>query len=232
MQDQYTVMLALQDYMTVIFSAIGLIILTRMMMQMDRSIGRMATIGAILIVLGGLLKASGKLIISATGTEIGWMYHGLFPMIAPGFTIFGWSLYQVRRMLREQPPLKRPWMVPAIVIGLFAVFSVVIGQAGGPWRVPLILLASIGNIGMLVMLMLAAWGRKMWTTGALFLTTMLVVLLMSQMANMTFNTIAMVWFEQISQSIAQALFALGAWQYSQAIETTYIRRMVVSPAGF
>ncbi|NWF81854.1 MAG: hypothetical protein HXY37_17700 [Chloroflexi bacterium] len=224
-----TVPLALQDYMTVIFSALGLAILTRMIYHLDRALGRMALIGSGLVVLGGFLKASGKLLTAAGGPDLALLHQGLFPLVAPGFVLVAWSLYHIRRVFRDQPPLRRPWLVPLLAIALFAAGSIALGMAGGPWKVPLILLATIGNIGMLVMLILAAWGRKMWFTGALFVITLIVVLLMSQLANVPDMPIGMIWFEQISQTIAQLLFALGAWNYSQKIEATYGRAMAAQP---
>lgn len=227
--DGITVPLALQDYMTVLFSAFGLSILTRMVYQLEQSLGRMALIGTLLTVLGGTFKATGKLVLALDGPDLVWLNQGLFPLVAPGFVIVGWALYHVRRVFRNQPPLKRPWLVPLVVIGLFAAGSIALGMAGGPWKVPLILLATVGNVGLLVMLALAAFGRKMPFSGALFLITLLVVLIMSQLAGKEMP-ISVVWFEQISQTVAQMLFTLGAWNYSQKIEATYMRSIAAQPA--
>ncbi len=225
-----TVPLALQDYMTVIFSALGLAILTRMVFLLNRSLGRMALVGTVLIVLGGALKASGKLISAAGGPDVALFHQGLFPLIAPGFTLMAWSLYQVRRVFRDQPPLNRPWLVPVVVIAVFGIGVLSLAMAGGPWKVPLILLATVGNVGMLVMLALAAWGRNMRFTGALFVVTLLVVLVMSQLANMKEVSIGMIWFEQITQTVAQMLFALAAWNYSQKVEALYTRPLATQAA--
>ena len=225
-----TVPLALQDYMTVIFSALGLAILTRMVFLLNRSLGRMALVGTVLIVLGGVLKASGKLISAAGGPDVALFHQGLFPLIAPGLTLVAWSLYQVRRVFRDQPPLNRPWLVPAVVIVVFGAGVLALAVAGGPWKVPLILLATVGNVGMLVMLALAAWGRNMRFTGALFLVNLVVVLVMSQLANMKEVSIGMIWFEQITQTVAQMLFALAAWNYSQKVEALYTRPLAAQAA--
>jgi hypothetical protein len=225
----YTVPLALQDYMTVIFSAFGLSLLTRMTWQMDAKLGRMALIGLLLAVTGGTLKASSKLIIAMGGPDLPWMSQALFVFVAPGFTLVSWALYQVRRMFRGQAPLRQPWLVPLVVLAIFGAGVLAIGMAGGPWRVPLILLATLANMFLLGMLILAAWGRKMWVTGALFLTTLVIVLLMSQLANQVNPSINMVWFMQISQTIAQALFTLGAWQYGEYMLKSYRQEQQLVP---
>lgn len=227
---QITVPLALEDFLTVIFSGIGLVLLTRMVSQMDRALGRMALIGTILTVAGGTLKATGKLILAMGGPDLPVLNLGLFPLIAPGFSLLFWALYQIRRALRNEPTIRRPWLVPSIVIGLFAVGSIALSIVGGPWRVPLILLSSLANVSLLIMLAVAAWKRGMRMASVFFVITLVVVLVMSQMAQMKFQAIEMIWFEQITQTIAQALFAIGAWQYGQLVESTYRRSMAAQPA--
>jgi hypothetical protein len=222
---QYPISLAFEDYLTVVFSALGLILLTRMVLHLDGTLGRMALIGAILTVAGGVLKATGKIVMAFGGPDIPLLNLGLFPLIAPGFTLLAWSLYQIRRVFRAQPSLPRPWLVPALIIGLCFAASLALWVAGGPWRVVLIIQSSIANIALLGMLIAAAWGRRMWLTGLLFLITLVVVLAMSRMTQLPNQTLAMIWGEQISQTIAQALFAVGAWQYGQVVVASY-RRLV------
>jgi hypothetical protein len=234
-----TVPLALQDYMTPLFSTIGLIILTRMIYQLDQSLGRMAMIGTVLTVIGGFLKATHKLILASSGIDIFWMEQALFPFISPGFVIFAWALFQVRHIFRDEPLSKNPWRTPLITIAVFASLSVLLlFIPGPPWKVPIILLGTIGNVGMLIMLMLASAGRKMWFSSALFLITMVVVVGMSTLSGKTelslgFVTLegaGLIWFEQVTQSFVWMLFALGTWNYSQKIESVYGRRMAMQPA--
>jgi hypothetical protein len=227
---EYSVPLALQDYMTVIFSGIGLLLLAIMINRLDRSLGRMAFIGVALTVLGGTLKASGKLVMALGGPDLAVLHLALFPLIAPGFTLIAWSLWQIRHLMRGEKQARQPWLVPILAIALFAVGVLYIGMNGGPWRVPLILLSTISNFALLLLLIVAAWGRGMWLTGGLFLVTLLVVLAMSQMASLPNPTIAMIWTEQVSQTIAWGLFAIGIRQYSQFVDATYGESLAAQPA--
>lgn len=222
--------LALEDYLTVIFSAFGLVLLTRMIFQMNRTLGLMALVGTVLTVIGGAMKASWKLVIASGGPDFPVLNYGLFPLIAPGFILVCWSLYNVRRTFRNQPPLSRPWLAPLVTIGIVTLGSIALSIVGGPWRLPFILLGTVGNVGMLVLLTMAAFGRKMKLTGALFIVTLVVVVVMSQMTAIKNPSIGFVWFEQVTQTIAQVIFTLAAWQYSEQVVTTYIRPMVARPA--
>ncbi|WP_129630340.1 hypothetical protein [Candidatus Oscillochloris fontis] len=218
---QYPVELALEDYLTVIFSGIGLILLTKMVFEMDRTLGRMALIGSILTISGGALKATGKLVMSMDGPDLPYLNLGLFPLIAPGFTLVGWSLFQVRKIMQGRPVSRQPWLVPAIVLGVFALGSGALFTVGGPWRVPLILLSSVANISLLVMLAIAAWKRDMKMASVFYITTLVVVLVMSQMAQIKFDNLGVIWFEQLSQTFAQALFAFASWKYGHAAVVSY-----------
>jgi hypothetical protein len=226
---EYSVPLALEDYLTVIFSAIGLILLTKMVFELDRNLGRMALIGTVLTVIGGAMKATAKLVMSMGGPEIPLMVYGLFPLIAPGFTLLGWSLFQVRHMFQNKPVTKKPWLVPGILIGVFAVGSLALVAVGGPWRVPLIALSSLANIGMLIMLALVAWSRGLRLASVFFIVTLVVVLVMSQLAGKPITDIRVIWFEQLSQSLAQALFAFASWQYGQLVHGVQ-RNAALQPA--
>lgn len=222
---EYSVPLALEDYLTVIFSGIGLLLLASMINRLDRRLGRMAFIGVALTVLGGTLKASGKLVMALGGPDLAVLHLSLFPLIAPGFTLVAWALFQVRHLLRGERQARRPWLLPILVIVLFGAGVLYIGVNGGPWRVPLILLSTIANFTLLLLLIIAAWGRGMWLTGAMFLVTLLVVLAMSQMARIPEPTLAMIWTEQLSQTFAWGLFAIGVWQYNQYVDATYSERV-------
>jgi hypothetical protein len=226
----YTVPLALQDYMTVIFSAFGLTLLTRMTWQMEPRLGQMALLGLMLTVTGGIAKATGKLVLAAGGPDIAWLNLGLFPFIAPGLTLIAWALYQVRRMFRRQAPLRQPWLVPILLLAIVGAGVVAIGNAGGPWRVPLILLSAMANVSLLAMLIAAAWRRKMWFTGSLFLINLTVILVMAWLTSIPTFSIALVWTEQIVQTISQMLFTVGAWQYGGHMLTSYRQQLVAQPA--
>lgn len=227
---EYSVPLALQDFMTVGFSAIALILLTRMVAQLDRELGRIALLGTLLAVAGGTLKAAGKLVLAMGGPDIPVLNLGLFPLIAPGFTLLAWALYHVRRYFRDQAPLRWPWLVPLVLIAVFGAASFALGRAGGPWRVVLIMQATIANIVLLLMLTVAAWGRGLRLTAVLFFATLVVVLVMSQMARMPIARIELVWFEQITQTLAQALFAVAAWQYGEEMLAQYARPVAAAAA--
>jgi hypothetical protein len=69
----------------------------------------------------------------------------------------------------------------------------------------------------------------MGLVGTLFLLNLLITLVMSQMAQIPMQTIALQWFEQITQTIGQAMFLIGSWQFSRQMEQRYLPRLALQP---
>lgn len=226
---EYTLALALEDYLPVIFSAIGLGLLARMVGQMDRALGRMALIGVVLTISGGLLKATWKLIIAASGIDIVWMSQSLFPLMGPGFTLMAWSIWQARRVMHGKAPQRAFWLVPTLVIVAFVALAAYVATAGGPWRLIMLAMTTLANFAILLMLAAAAWRRKMWPTGGIFCLNLVIILMLSQMAQME-QTIAFQWTEQLIQTASQGCFALAAWQISRRMEAGYRQTLALQPA--
>lgn len=232
MEMEYSLALALEDYLPVIFSLIGVWFIARTVHQLDRGLGIMTFTGFGLLAVGGILKATWKLLMASNGTDIPLFSQALFPMIAPGFTLISTAVYGYTRQLRGKPAISWLWLVPVIVIALFVGGSALIASNGGPWRVPLIMLATIGNVALLLMLAVGAWRRNMRGIAVVFVVVLLVIIGMSQMASNVPQTIPMQWFEQIAQTLAQLAFCLSAWQLTQRMaQEAPVRRLAVGMAS-
>jgi hypothetical protein len=232
METEYSLALALEDYLPVIFSLIGVWFIARTIQQFDRTLGMMAFTGLALLAVGGILKATWKVLMAINGTDISLFSQALFPMIAPGFTLIATAVYSYTRQLQAKLGLHRPWLIPLIVISLFAIGSALIAVNGGPWRVPLIMLATIGNVALLLMLAIGAWKRRMRPLAVVFVIVLITIIGLSQMATNMPQTIPVQWFEQIVQTLAQLAFCLGSWQLTQrmAQEAPAVRRLAMGVA--
>ncbi len=100
---------------------------------------------------------------------------------------------------------------------------------GGPWRLIFLLLATLANIIVSILLISAAWRRGMGSVGALFLLNLIITLVMSQMAQIPMQTIALQWFEQLTHTVRQACFLFASWQFSQQMERRYLPRLALQP---
>ena len=97
-----TLTIALEDFVPVFVTFFALLWLTRMIFSMDRRSGYVAAIGSLLVVLGGLFKATSKLMWVFSGELILWMENSLFILMAPGFAFLAWGIWcGQRRVFRE-----------------------------------------------------------------------------------------------------------------------------------
>jgi hypothetical protein len=91
--------MALQNYMPVILSGIGLFLVARMVSAAHAAAGRLALAGAALIVVAGTLKASWKLVMALSRLDLPLLSQSLFPLIAPGFTLMAWALFWSQQII-------------------------------------------------------------------------------------------------------------------------------------
>ncbi|MCP5100237.1 MAG: hypothetical protein GY943_32190, partial [Chloroflexi bacterium] len=145
----YTIGLALEDFVPVILSGIGLFIISQMATRINGRIGRMATIGWALVFIGGLLKAVWKLIIAFTNaqTNIVWMDKGMFLWMSIGFTLLAFAVWYIAQIMRGKSTPQRIWVAPGIIIALilFAIFATGFPDfAINTWRFILLGMMTIG----------------------------------------------------------------------------------------
>jgi hypothetical protein len=222
--ETYTLSLALEDFIPVILSSIGLYLISRMVAHVDRGIGRMAFIGWLLITLGGFCKATWKLnmALSDGQSNLVWLDKGLFLWLAAGFTLMTFAVWFAARMMGGGARPSRIWFGPLLVFGLclFAILS-----TGFPdpqintWRFILLGVATIANVMLVILLIRQAWRLGLRVAAVMFALNIILVFTLNGMARMPDQTIPLQWLEQMTNTIAQAAFLLAAWQVNQAVVT-------------
>lgn len=235
MLDTYNLPLAIEDFVPVLLSSLGLLILSRMMWQADKNAGTFTTIGWILVTLGGFCKALWKLImaLSASQTDITFLDNSLFIFMAAGFTLFAWGIWVGQQNLAQRPVSTKLWPVPIGIIALFytGAITTAVTQSDRTWFFILLGLTTLANVVMAVLLINQAWRERMPTAAGLFLTNLLAVFVLQGLARVPDQTIALQWVEQGLNTLAQGAFALGAWKLSaQVLEAVFERRQLSATA--
>lgn len=212
---EYTVSLALFDFLPVIFSGIGVLILAQMIGRFDATSGKAAYFAALLIVLGGLSKAVWKIIIATTGTDIVWLDDLLFVFLAPGFTLLSWSLWNAQQVMQGREIAKNVWLRPLGVIALFGIGAVAAKLAQPDeryWFFILLTLTTFANLAVSVLVIRQAKQQGQPVTMGLFIFNIVMVFALSGMARIPEQTIALQWIEESLNVLAQGAFALAAGQ--------------------
>lgn len=220
--ETYTLSLALEDFIPVIFSSIGLYFVCRMVGNVNARLGQMATIGWILISIGGFLKATWKLVMALTNTQINivWFDKGMFIWMSVGFTLLAFALWFMGeiRSGRRQP--NRIWLGPAVVLGASLVAILFTGFPDlnvNTWRFILLGVMTIGNVVMVVLLIQQARYNNLNKMAWLFLANIVIVFILSGLARIPEQSIPLQWTEQLLNTFGQGAFAYAAWKLAGVI---------------
>jgi hypothetical protein len=220
--ETYTLGLALEDFLPVIFSSIGLYFVSRMVKNVNPRLGQMATIGWILVTIGGFLKATWKLTMALTNsqTNIAWFDKGMFMWMSVGFTLLAFALWFVSEIRSGKRQPNRIWLGPAIVLGLsFAaiLFTGFPDLTINTWRFILLGVMTIGNVVMVILLIQQARYNNLNKMAWLFLVNIVIVFVLSGLARIPEQTIPLQWTEQLLNTFGQGAFAYAAWKLAGVV---------------
>ena len=207
--------LALFNFLPVALTGVALWFLTRYVASQDAAVGRLALLGSALILAGGLSKASWKLIAAATGTDLVWLAAALFPLLAPGFALLAVALWGAVGRQFGRPVPAGLWPIALALVGaafLAAALRQWVFDLPRGWFLPLLVLASLGNLAASGLLIAVALRLRRWGTALLFAVNLLMIFALQPIAMMNPKTLAMHWLEQSLTALGTACFALAAYQ--------------------
>jgi len=206
--------MALQNYMPVILSGIGLFLVARMVGAAHAAAGRLALAGAALITMAGMLKASWKLVMALSRLDFPLLSQSLFPLIAPGFTLLAWALFWSKR--HADRPLV--WWPPALASGaaLLAALALGIARTDRAWVFVLIGLSTAANVSLAGLLIHSALQRGSYLAAGLFALNLLITFALSGIAGMPNKPLEIHWTEQIISTVSNLGFAWAAWMMVRA----------------
>jgi hypothetical protein len=222
---EYTLSLALVDFLPVIFTASGLIAITRMVSFVNSSQGRVALIGTLLIVAGGFFKATWKLLMaSSNGTvNIGWMEEGLFIFMAPGYTLLVWSVWQTVRTLQGSKAY-HTWIPPlTIIVIMFSIsaYLFITNPESPAWERVLLSMVVLASLVTGLFLIVFGFRQKLRTAGWLFILNLVGIFLLNGLARLDDQTIVLQWVEEIINSVAWLAFAIASNQVYEYTQTNF-----------
>lgn len=193
MEETYPLSLVVYDFVPVAFFLVGAIFLVRMVTQIcGIRCGRFATVGSLLIFLGGFLKAIWKLLFSTGVGDFQLFSESQFVLLAPGFLLLLivviW-MARVERMVRES--------------------KVAIVMAIAVWKIPLLIVMTLASMGVQGILTYMSFrrGEKLAATG--FIVAFLCLVGMGAMASGD-QTLARQWIEQSINTVGQFGFMFGS----------------------
>ena len=208
--ERLSVPLALQDFVPVLISAVGWYFVVRVTAGANVAAGRLAMVGAMLVVLGGLSRAVWKLIFALDGPDISLLHAGLYPLLTAGFLALAGALWAASK---PRSPGRLAWLGPLVVVAALGVLSWLV-DAGNGRLVPVMWL-GVATIGLFVasgLLALRAWNLGRRGVAALFVIGIVATILLNGLARVAEQDEAVQWAEQGLNTVNQLLFAIAAWR--------------------
>ncbi len=220
---EYTLSLALVDFLPVTFTAIGLYYIVRMVAHINSLQGRVAAFGAVLTVAGGFFKAVWKLLMASSGgvIDINWMEDGLFVFMAPGYTLLAYSVWQTVRSVRGMKTFHE-WLAPIIFIVLMFAGSIYLYKSNPvspAWERVLLSVMVLATVITGILLIVFGFRQKMPIAGWLFILNLVGIFVLNGMARMPEQTILLQWIEESINAISWLSFmfaAMKVYQYTRA----------------
>jgi len=215
--------LALEDFVPVVLTAGGLWFVVSLVGRADRSAGRWAAIGAILIVAGGLSRAIWKTVVATGGADVAALFAVLYLLLATGYLVLAVVVWRGRQAHTGRPgrsagdPRLRVWMPAAIVLAILLPVTAILAPSGGR-LLPILWLfaATIGSIT--TSLLLARWARDLGRPGIgwLFIVSLTVTLVLNGLARASDQSEALQWVEQLVNTLNQGIFLIAALRLERA----------------
>ena len=211
----FTPALALYNFLPVTLTGLALWYLSRYVAVQDPAGHGLATLGGGLILCGGLAKAIWKLIVATTGTDLGWLANALFPLMAPGFALLAVALWgAVGHQRGRRVPAGRWRIGLAVVLIAFAAAALrqwVLEVPRG-WFLPLLTLASLGNLATSLLLIGLSIHLRRWDMVILFAVNLLMIFALQPIAMIQPKPLALHWLEQSLTALGTACLALAAYR--------------------
>jgi hypothetical protein len=212
--------MALQNYMPVLFSALGLWWIANMIRAEDRALGQMALVAFALITVAGVLKATWKLTMSISQTDVALFRDALFVLIGPGFTMMAYSVLPLPLGEAERPSGSRGegrvwgiWTKPVFIsaIALAVAGGIAVALQSRAWVFVLMGLTTVANTAFMILLMRRAKAQGQMAAFALFGINLAVGFALAGIGGMPNKTLETHWAEQIVSTLSNAGFACAAW---------------------
>ena len=212
--EDYTIGLALFDYLPVIVAGIGLHLVCRYAAQALAFENVWTLIIPAIAVTGGGLKATWKLIVVTRDTSIQWMSDQLFFFIAAAYLLLAaLVILGLRARAAGKPLPPRWWQVPVALAVLVVVAALYLNMTspGRTWSFLLLGVMSLSNLVFSLRLIGHAFARRNWPAVAGFVLNLCLSWVLVGLARIPEQTASLQWIEEILNLAAVSFLAAAAW---------------------
>jgi len=219
--EDYSLALALFDYLPVALSLIGLLWVVRLLASVLPSTRPALLVGLGLVVLGGASKATWKLTWVLAGADLALLDNALFVCIAPGMVLLACHAVAADRRWCGSSvrlhPLRNGLLAAIALLGVGGLAAVSFDNRA--WFFVLLAGASLANLVLAAMLIRCSLRWRQGFTAAIFLVSLLITLSLGGLARFSAGSAPLQWLAEILNAFATGSFAWAAWRLLRAAAT-------------
>ena len=213
--EDYSLGLALFDYLPVLLSAVGLYLLANLLAKALPASRALLLLGFALVIVGGLSKATWKLIWVLTEENIVVLDSLLFICMAPGMVLL--ATHTAAASVRWHGGTGASNAGRNAVLVIVPVLAVAAGLAanqpgGRTWFFLLLATSALANIAMTLILIRLSWGWQQRLTAGIFLLSLALTLSLSWLARISAGSAPLQWLAENLNLVATGSFALAVWR--------------------
>lgn len=211
--ENYTLGLALFDYLPVIAAGFGLYMICKYCALLGNYDGPWIVVIPAIALIGGSLKASWKLVWALDQVNQEWMSDQLFFFLATAYLLMAAFVYFNLRANRKGRVLDADWWygpIVAVVIAIGLAIYLKLNIEGRTWSFLLLATLSLANLVFLLMLVGHAWRRGCSVAVAAFAGNLILSYTLVYLARVE-QTAELQWIEQSLNLVSNSLLAVGAW---------------------
>ena len=215
--EDYSLALALFDYLPVALSLIGLLWVVRLLGLALPAAWPALIAGLGLVVLGGASKATWKLTWVLAGKDLVLLDNALFICMAPGMVLLACHAVAAGRCWRGRTARVRPLRNSLfIIIPLLGASGLIAAWADNrAWFFVLLIGASLANLILTSVFIRWSWRWGQGFTAAIFLFSLLLFLFLGVLARYSAGVAPLQWLAEILNVLGTGSFAWAAWRLMQ-----------------
>lgn len=217
MEETYSIPLALQDFMPVALSSVGLFYLADLFNKLSGGrpfVRWFGLLGAWMVMLGGGTKAAWKLNIALTGQHVAWMDDQLFFMLGGGFTLMAWAFISARRVAAGKNTFAWGWLIPLVIMAAHFITALYLKDAYADtryWFFVLLGLTTIANFTVSGTAIRQALENKQTLVAVLFIVNIAAILILQGLARTGDRSETMQWIEQLMNTVGTGAFGYAGY---------------------
>lgn len=220
----YSTAVAIFDFLPVLVNAAALVLIASAISRRHKQLRNVIWLAAVLVPMGGLCKATWKLLVAEQVGDFTWLENLLFILMAPGFVMMAFGVQHCRHAMQSDiAPVQATY--PGLRLAVWLSIPIVGGAAAFAWQPDgrlwffwLLAITTLANATLIVQAILTTrWAELSGWIIACFIYNFAATLALSGLSRLP-DTEMTAWIQEGVNLSAQTALAIGFWHLARSIK--------------